>query len=297
MWDTLIRDLRQAARGFARNPAFTLVAVLTLAIGTGATTAVFSVVDGVLLKPLPYPEPDELVAVWHDAPGAPGLTAVAGGLQMSPSMMVTYQDESRSFEQVGIWASENANVTGFDASPSRSTAVLVTSQTLAAFGVPPLLGRWVGLEDEDPNGPPVTMLSLQLLAGAFRRRSRHHRQAHRGPWPSAPRSSASCRAASSSATSQPDSHRAVSRQPCAVDPAAVLLQRHRAPARRRHARASQCRRRAHVADLDRAVSVSGRRPARPAKSISTPGAWRPRCGGSRTTSSAACATCCGSSWR
>ena len=158
MWDTLIRDLRQAARGFARSPMFTLVAVLTLAIGTGATTAVFSVVDGVLLKPLAYPEPDELVAVWHDAPGAPGLTAVAGGLQMSPSMMVTFQDESRSFEQVGFWAVQNANVTGFDA-PEQVSAVLVTSQTLAAFGVPPLLGRWVGLEDEDPNGSPVTMLS------------------------------------------------------------------------------------------------------------------------------------------
>jgi predicted permease len=155
---TLIRDLRHAARGFARSPLFTLVAVVTLAIGTGATTAVFSVVDGVLLKPLAYPEPDELVAVWHDAPGAPGLTAVAGGLQMSPSMMVTFQDESRSFEQIGAWVPTTVNVTGF-AEPEQVTAVLVTSQTLAAFGVPPLLGRWIGLEGEDPNDSPVTMLS------------------------------------------------------------------------------------------------------------------------------------------
>ena len=94
MWDTAVRDLRQAARGLVRSTSFTIVAVATLAIGIGATTAVFSVVDGVLLKPLPYPESDRLVAVWHDAPGAPGLTAVAGGLQMSPSMLVTYQDEN-----------------------------------------------------------------------------------------------------------------------------------------------------------------------------------------------------------
>jgi predicted permease len=164
--DVLIRDVRQASRGLARKPLFTLVAVVTLAIGTGATTAVFSVVDGVLLKPLPYPEPDELVAVWHDAPGAPGLTAVAGGLQTSPSMMVTYQDESRSFEQVGLWAAQNVNVTGF-AEPEQVTGVLVTSQTMAAFGVPPLLGRWIGLEDEDPGAPRVAMLSYRYWQERF----------------------------------------------------------------------------------------------------------------------------------
>src|ERR687897_1330400 len=112
MWDTAARDLRHAARGLARNASFTVVAVLTLAIGTGATTAVFSVVDGVLLKPLPYPEADDLVAVWHDAPGAPGLTAVAGGLQLSPSMLVTFQEENRSFEQIGLWAIGVGNITG-----------------------------------------------------------------------------------------------------------------------------------------------------------------------------------------
>src|SRR5512139_2060964 len=134
MWDTMFRDLRHVARGLARSPSFTIVAVATLAIGIGATTAVFSVVDGVLLKPLPYPEPDRLVAVWHDAPGAPGLTAVAGGLQLSPSMAVTFQDENRSFEQIGLWLPQTANVTGF-AEPEQVAAVYVTSQTMEAFGV------------------------------------------------------------------------------------------------------------------------------------------------------------------
>ncbi|HET9482525.1 MAG TPA: hypothetical protein VFO79_01090 [Xanthomonadales bacterium] len=63
MWDTAVRDLRQAARILARSTSFTILAVTTLAIGIGATTAVFSVVDGVLLKPLPYPEPDEMLAL------------------------------------------------------------------------------------------------------------------------------------------------------------------------------------------------------------------------------------------
>ena len=157
-WTDLTRDVRYAARNMLHSPLFSLVGIVTLAIGTGATTAVFSVVDGVLLKPLPYPEPEELVAVWHDAPGAPGLTAVAGGLQLSPSMLVTFQDENGSFDQIGIWAVQNANVTGLE-EPEQVAAALVTSQALDAFGVPPLLGRWIGLEDEPPTAPAVTMLS------------------------------------------------------------------------------------------------------------------------------------------
>jgi len=166
MWDTAFRDLQHVARGLARSTSFTVVAVATLAIGIGATTAVFSVVDGVLLKPLPYPEPDRLVAVWHDAPGAPGLTAVAGGLQLSPSMLVTFQDENTSFEQIGLWTAQRANVTGL-AEPEQVTAAAVTSQALDAFGVRPLLGRWIGLDDEPPTSASVTMLSYGYWQDRF----------------------------------------------------------------------------------------------------------------------------------
>src|SRR5687767_4577888 len=103
MWDTTMRDVQQAARGLSRNKSFAIVAVATLAIGIGATTAVFSVVDGVLLKPLPYRDSSRLVALSHDAPGAPGLTAVAGGLQMSVSMLVAYREYNTSFDNVGLW--------------------------------------------------------------------------------------------------------------------------------------------------------------------------------------------------
>ncbi|HET7923310.1 MAG TPA: ABC transporter permease, partial [Rhodanobacteraceae bacterium] len=166
MWDTTLRDVWHAARSLRRSASFTTVAVATLAIGIGATTAVFSVVDGVLLKPLPYPDADRLVAVWHDAPGAPGLTAVAGGLQISPSMLVTYQDENRSFDKVGVWTPSRLNVTGF-AEPEQVAGVLVTSQALEAFGVPPLLGRWIGLEDEPPSAPRVAMLSYGYWQDRF----------------------------------------------------------------------------------------------------------------------------------
>src|SRR5579862_9308997 len=81
--DALQRDLRYALRGLRHNPVFTATALLTLAIGIGANTAVFSVLNAVLLKPLAYPGADELVAVWHTAPGAPGLTSVSGDLRLS----------------------------------------------------------------------------------------------------------------------------------------------------------------------------------------------------------------------
>jgi predicted permease len=158
MLETLVRDARYAVRGLHRSPLFTLVALLTLAIGIGATTAVFSVVDGVLLKSLPYPEPERLVAVWHDAPGAGGLAGVGGALNLSPSMMVTYREQSRSFDKIGLWAPVVASVTGLG-EPEQVPAALVSGQLLPAFGVPPLLGRWIAESDEAIDAPPVTLLN------------------------------------------------------------------------------------------------------------------------------------------
>jgi predicted permease len=158
VWDAAVRDVRHAARALARSSGFTIVAVATLAIGIGATTAVFTVVDRVLLRPLPYPDSDRLVALWHDAPGAPGLTAVAGGLQISPSMLVTYREHNVSFDGVGLWTRGVGNVTGQGA-PQEVALAAVSGQTLAVFGVRPLLGRWIDDRDEAPGAPRVVMLS------------------------------------------------------------------------------------------------------------------------------------------
>lgn len=166
MWDTLIRDFRFALRGLSRQPLFTLVATLTLAIGTGANTAVFSVVDNVLVKPLPYPNADELVSIWHDAPGAPGLTAVAGGLNMSPSMFVTYRDQNRSFRSIGIWNAMTVNVTGL-AEPEQVPAARVSGGVLQSYAVEPLLGRWIDERDESPSGAAVTMLGYSYWQRRF----------------------------------------------------------------------------------------------------------------------------------
>ena len=96
--DSLGRDLRLALRGMRRRPGFTLAVVLTLALGIGANTAIFGVVDGVLLKPLPYPNADELVSVEHVAPGLD-----VDELRMSPSQYFTYREEGRVFQHIGLW--------------------------------------------------------------------------------------------------------------------------------------------------------------------------------------------------
>jgi hypothetical protein len=106
------QDLRYATRTLRKQRAFTLAVVLTLALGIGATTATFAALNSVLLEPLPYPDADDLVAVWNRAPGAPGLADVSGGLRLSPSMYVTYAEGNRTFEHIGIWSPRPAAVTG-----------------------------------------------------------------------------------------------------------------------------------------------------------------------------------------
>ena len=155
--ETLGRDVLYGLRVLRRNPTFAVVALLTLAIGIGANTAVFAVVNSVLLKPLPYPDADRLVAVWNRAPGAPGLTDVSGGLRMSLSMYVTYAEENRTFEHIGVWLNGTGAVTGFR-EPEQIRTVLVVDGTLQAFAVPPQAGRWLSGNDFG-NGPPAVMLA------------------------------------------------------------------------------------------------------------------------------------------
>jgi predicted permease len=156
--DTIGRDLRYGVRVLRRNPGFAVVALLTLAIGIGANTAVFTVVNSVLLKPLPYPDADELVAVWNRAPGAPGLADVSGGLRLSLSMYVTYAEGNRTFEHFGVWSAGTAAVTGLR-EPEQVRTMFVTDGALQAFAVPPRLGRWLSGEDQIPGGVATAMLT------------------------------------------------------------------------------------------------------------------------------------------
>jgi hypothetical protein len=127
--------LTRVLRRLIRFPAFTVVAVFTLAIGIGANSAIFSVVYGVLLKPLPYPRPDELVAVDHSAPGVNLKSAGA-----APFLYFTYRDQAKSFGDVGMWQGDTVSVTGL-ASPEEIPVVDVTGGVLPILGVKPALGR------------------------------------------------------------------------------------------------------------------------------------------------------------
>ena len=139
---------------------FTAIALLTLAIGIGANTAVFSVVNGVLIKPLPYPDADELIGVWHSAPGIN-----IPKLNVAPAMHFTYREESQTFREFGIWSSGGAAITG-QSEPERVQTVRVTDGTLQALGVPPALGRWFSREDDTPGSPRTVM----LMPGYWHRR-------------------------------------------------------------------------------------------------------------------------------
>ncbi|HTA71343.1 MAG TPA: ABC transporter permease [Bryobacteraceae bacterium] len=156
--DALGRDVRYSLRALRHHPMFTLVALLTLAIGIGANTAVFSVLNSVLLKPLAYPKPDELVAVKQTAPGAAGLANIAEGLRLSPSMYFTFAEQNRSFQAFGVWAPGTASVTGL-AEPEQVRTVYVSDGALQAIGVQPALGRWLSRADQLPGGPQTVLLN------------------------------------------------------------------------------------------------------------------------------------------
>jgi len=156
--DTLARDVRSGLRALRRNPAFTAVALLTLAIGIGANTAVFSVVNSVLLQPLAYPNPEELVAVWQKAPGAEGLSDASGDLRLSASMYFTYAEQNRTLQALGVWVAVTSSVTGLG-EPEEVRTVLVSDGVLQALSVPPLLGRWLSQADQMADGAATVVLS------------------------------------------------------------------------------------------------------------------------------------------
>src|SRR5262249_55007722 len=151
--DTLAADVRYGLRMLPRSPMFTATALLTLALGIGANTAIFGVIDSVLIRPLSYPQPQRLVGVWHTAPGMKGF---GDSVDCTPSMYFTYHEENRTFQQFGIWSSGGANIIGM-AEPELRRALLVTYGVLDALGVQPLVGRWFSQAD-DTLGTPETVI-------------------------------------------------------------------------------------------------------------------------------------------
>jgi len=164
--ESMLADLKFTLRRLRKSPGFALTVLLTLAIGIGANTAVFSVIDGVLIKPLPYPDSDRLVALFMQAPGAGGLANFESGLRLSPSMYFTFAEHNRTFEALGIWAPDLANVTGF-AQPEQIHVIGVSDGVLQALAVSAAAGRLLSRADQDPHGAKTVMLSYAYWQRRF----------------------------------------------------------------------------------------------------------------------------------
>ncbi|MGC1660098.1 MAG: ABC transporter permease [Candidatus Acidiferrales bacterium] len=154
-------QLNQILRRFRRAPLFTLATLITLAAGIGANTVVFSVVRGVLLKPLSYPQPDQLIGLWHTAPGI-NLKQ----LNMCPSMYFIYREQNRSFQEVGMYSEDSVSVTGL-AQPEQVRALRTTEGTLPILGIPPMLGRWFDHQDDTPGSPKTAVLTYGYWRDKF----------------------------------------------------------------------------------------------------------------------------------
>jgi predicted permease len=154
MLEAIWRDAMVWLRTSRRSLPATVVTLSTIALGIGATTAIFAVVQAVVLRPLPYPEPDALVGVWHSGTvqGAPL------DFGFSASMYLSYRAENRAFEQLGIWSSNAANVTGIG-DPEEVSALSVSAEFLPALGVRPAIGRWFSESDHSPGTAETIVLT------------------------------------------------------------------------------------------------------------------------------------------
>ncbi|HTX33389.1 MAG TPA: ABC transporter permease [Bryobacteraceae bacterium] len=152
---------RHILRRLMRAPGFTAIAVVTLALGIGANSALFSVIDGVLLKPLPYPHPEDLIGVWHNARGLN-----LSGVNMAPALYFTYREQNRSFTDIGMWDTGSSSITGL-AEPEQVDTLEVTAGTLPLLEVPPALGRWFSPEDDLPGTPETAILMYGYWQARF----------------------------------------------------------------------------------------------------------------------------------
>lgn len=153
--------LKYILRRLMRTPMFMGVVVATLAIGIGANTAIFSVIDGILLKPLPYPQPEQLVALDHSAFG--GTMAHSG---MAPFLYFTYRDQNRTMQDVGMWDTGSVSVTGL-AEPEQVDTLTVTDRVLPILQVQPVLGRTFSPADDTEESPETVMLTFGYWKARF----------------------------------------------------------------------------------------------------------------------------------
>ncbi len=155
------QQLKQVLRRLRLCPLFTTITLITLAAGIGANTLVFSVVEGVLLKPLPYPEPNRLVGVWHTAPGIQ-----IKDLNMAPSHYFIYREQGQTFQDVALYQGDSYSVTGVN-EPEQVDGLDVTEGMFPMLGVSPVIGRLFSAEDAQPTAPKTIMISYGYWMSKF----------------------------------------------------------------------------------------------------------------------------------
>jgi predicted permease len=153
--------LKVVFRKLAKSPGFAIVSILTMALAIGANTAIFSVVNGVLLKPLPFDEPEQLVGVWHEAPGL-GFDL----MNQAPALHFTYVDNTRAFSDIGAWDNSRAAVTGLD-EPEQVEVMRVTDRVFPLLRVNAHMGRTFNAEDDRPDTPLTVVLSYKYWTRRF----------------------------------------------------------------------------------------------------------------------------------
>src|SRR5919205_457506 len=159
--DSVIRDVKFALRGLLKRPAFTVIAVLTLALGIGANTAIFTVVNAVLLRPLPLKEPDRLMTFWHSAP-AKGLRH----LDLNDALFAYYRDRTRTFESLAAYETGEFALTG-NGDPEVVPGAIITFNYFNVLGREPLLGRAFNAKEDTPGNNNVAVLSYSLWQRRF----------------------------------------------------------------------------------------------------------------------------------
>src|SRR5687767_507960 len=159
-FEDVMRDARHMGRGLRRTPGFTIAVVLTLALGIGANTAIFSVVDQLLLRPLPYPEGENLVMV-YEARSSNSHNSV------SPATWLDWQRDNRTLERVAAWAAGRSAILTGAGDATRLTVQAVSSEFFSVLRVVPILGRTINEDDDRPNAPDVAVISHRLWQTRF----------------------------------------------------------------------------------------------------------------------------------
>src|SRR6185369_431360 len=155
------QDLRYSWRTLAKSPGFTFVAVLTLALGIGANSSIFSLINAVLLRPLPFKEPDRLVSIWERR-----ASSNDANLPISGHEFVGWRAQARSFEKMAILSSEGFNLTGAG-DPMLITALRVSSEFFPVLDVAPILGRTFSPEEDQGRGHPIVVMNASLWTRRF----------------------------------------------------------------------------------------------------------------------------------